>query len=355
MSIHRPILITLAPSTAIVKKTDTGALQTGMTRSLIILHPGSLGDVLLAVPAMRGLRARHPGQDMLLIARDPVSRLLKACGVIKDWMSFEGPAGVGLFSKGVQLTRELETWLNSCEVAVAWMQDSEEALRAILQGFNIPQIRIQSPSSLALQARHQRHRFLETVEGLVDDGLSDTFIQIPSRFVEEGTACLQRLGIPRGQTFVLVHPGSGSAHKCLNSESLAVIIQSLDKKGLLPVVIEGPADQNAVGHVLKASSRRPLILRNLDLTTLAGVLVQARCFLGHDSGVTHLAALLGVRTIAVFGPTDPDRWAPTGGHVMIVRGPSCLCRSWEAVQQCHGKSCLDVSLDEILSSLGVSG
>jgi heptosyltransferase-3 len=339
----------------IVRKTDTEILQTGMTRSLIILHPGSLGDVLLAVPAMRRLRAQYSRLDPLLIARDPVSRLLEACGVIKDWMSFEGPAGVGLFSKGVQLPRELETWLSHCEVAVAWMEDREEALRAIFQGFNIPQIRIQSPSSLTLQARHQSHRFLETVEGLVEDGLSDKFIQIPSCFVEEGTACLQRLGVPQGQTFVLVHPGSGSAHKCLNSESLAVIIQSLDGKGLLPIVIEGPADQNAVGHVLKASGRRPLVLRNLDLTTLAGVLVQARCFFGHDSGVTHLAALLGVRSIAVFGPTDPDRWAPIGDHVTIVRGPSCLCRSWEAVQQCHEKPCLAVSLDQILTSLRVSG
>lgn len=326
-----------------------------MTRSLIILHPGSLGDVLLAVPAIRRLRARHSGQDMLLIARDAVSRLLKACGVINDWMSFEGPAGVGLFSRGVQLPHELEAWLKRCEVAVAWLEDSEGALRATFQGFNIPQIRIQSPSSLTLQATHQSHRFLETVEGHAVDGLSDWFIEVSPAIIESSGACLERLGVPQGRTFVLVHPGSGSVHKCLKSESLAVIIQSLDEEGLLPIVIEGPADQHALERLLKASSRRPLILRNLDLTTLAGVLVQARSFLGHDSGVTHLAALLGVRTVAVFGPTDPDRWAPIGDHVTIVRGPSCLCRSWETVQQCHEKPCLDISLGQILTSLGASG
>ena len=322
-----------------------------MTRSLILLHPGSLGDVLLAVPAIRRLRARFAGRDTLLIARDSVSRLLVACGVIDEWMSWEGPAGAGFLSRGVPLPREIEAWLSRCDVAVAWMEDNEDALRAAFQEFGVTQVRIQSPFSLALRARHQSHRFLETVEEPADDGPSDRFIQVPPRFVEEGAVCLERIGIPRGRKFVLVHPGSGSAHKCLNPETIGGTIQRLDQKGLLPVVIEGPADHHAVERVLEVSNRRPLILRHLDLTTLAGVLVPSRFFLGHDSGVTHLAALLGVPTIAVFGPTDPDRWAPLGDHVTIVRGPSCLCRSWEAVRQCHEKPCLGVPEDQILTSL----
>ena len=325
-----------------------------MTRSLVILHPGSLGDVLLAVPAIRRLRARYSGRDTLLIARDSISRFLVACGVVDHWMSWEGSAGVGLFSRGVPLSRELETWLIRCDFAVAWMDDNEGALLANLQEFNVSHIRIQSPSSLTLHARHQSHRFLETVEEPANDGISDRFIQVPPNVIEEGTVCLERIGVPQGRPFALVHPGSGSEHKCLKPETIAAIIPRLDQKGLLPVVIEGPADRNAVERVLQAIRPRPPMLRSLDLTTLAAVLVQARLFLGHDSGVTHLAALLGVRTVAIFGPTDPDRWAPLGDHVTIVRGPPCLCRSWDAVRQCHEKPCLGVSTGQILTSLGVS-
>lgn len=322
-----------------------------MTRSLVILHPGTLGDVLLAVPAIRRFRARYSDRDMLLIARDSIGRLLVACGVLKAWMSMEGPAGVGLFSKGGQLPHELERWLNRCDAAIAWLEDSENALRANLQEFHIPKVRIQSPASPTLRARHQSHRFLETVEESIVDDASDRFIQVPPTLFEAGRSCLERLGVPRGQACVLVHPGSGSTHKCLDPATLALIIHHLDQKGLVPVVIEGPADQNAVGRMLEVSRRRPLVLRDLDLTTLAGVLVQARVFLGHDSGVTHLAALLGVHTVAVFGPTDPGRWAPIGAHVTIVQGPSCLCRSWDDVRQCHEKPCLGVSPDQIFMSL----
>ena len=326
-----------------------------MTRSLVIVHPGSLGDVLLAVPAIRRLGARNNGREILLVAQESISRLLIACGIINGWMSLEGPAGAGLFSKGASLPCKLKMWLNRCDIAVAWMDDNEGTLRAIFEEFAVAEVRIQSPFSPALHRRHQSHRFLEKVEEPPDDGSLERFIQVPPNLVEEGTACLERIGIPRGRPFVLVHPGSGSAHKCLHPITIADIIQRLDQKGLLTVVIEGPADQHAVEHVLKVIRPRPPILRNLELTALAGILVQAGFYLGHDSGVTHLAALLGVRTVAVFGPTDPARWRPLGDHVTIVRGPSCLCPSWDDVRECHEKPCLGVPTDQIFTSLEASG
>ncbi|RMH06065.1 MAG: glycosyltransferase family 9 protein, partial [Nitrospirae bacterium] len=74
-------------------------------------------------------------------------------------------------------------------------------------------------------------------------------------------------------------------------------------------------------------------------------------FLGHDSGLTHLAAVLGVPTIALFGPTDPTRWGPRGKRVTILRGPLCQCSNWEAVQQCFPKPCLNFSVDQVLAAM----
>ncbi len=56
----------------------------------------------------------------------------------------------------------------------------------------------------------------------------------------------------------------------------------------------------------------------LNLHALATVLSRASLYVGNDSGVTHLAAALGVPTIALFGPTDPRSWAPVGPRVAIV-------------------------------------
>lgn len=56
-----------------------------------------------------------------------------------------------------------------------------------------------------------------------------------------------------------------------------------------------------------------------DLSELARWLAGARLYIGNDSGITHLAAALGVPTLALFGPTDPARWAPRGENVHFLR------------------------------------
>ena len=72
-------------------------------------------------------------------------------------------------------------------------------------------------------------------------------------------------------------------------------------------------------HGLKASSG--LVFRgNFGLKT-ARILRKAAAYVGNDSGITHLAAALGVPVAALFGPTDPNRWAPRGRDVQILMQP----------------------------------
>ncbi|MFA5058011.1 MAG: glycosyltransferase family 9 protein, partial [Opitutaceae bacterium] len=61
------------------------------------------------------------------------------------------------------------------------------------------------------------------------------------------------------------------------------------------------------------------VSENLPLPALAVQLAQCRLFLGHDSGLSHLAAAVGTPCVLLFGPTDPAMWAPPGGHVRVIR------------------------------------
>ena len=98
----------------------------------------------------------------------------------------------------------------------------------------------------------------------------------------------------------------------MNPSIWRFVTQALNEQGLPSLLLEGPADRAVMQDLLDHLSPRPILLRDLPLRLLAGVLTLADLFVGHDSGVTHLAALLGVPTVALFGPTDPARWAPRG-------------------------------------------
>jgi hypothetical protein len=89
---------------------------------------------------------------------------------------------------------------------------------------------------------------------------------------------------------------------------------------------------------------------DLPLSTVAGLLAQAALYVGHDSGLTHLAGALGLPTVAIFGPTEPTRWAPRGKLVSVIRGPACLCHDWASVTSCHEKPCLSIPFSELLTS-----
>jgi heptosyltransferase-3 len=331
------------------------SVGTAVKRAILVLHPGAFGDVLLAVPAIRILRVRFPQHETMLIASAAVSRFLLECELIDDWMALEGQACLGLFSDPVSISKELQSWLSRCDVAVLWMEDNNHALGTLFHELGVAKVRIQSPFSPRLRARHQSHRFLETLgETGGDDGSSLGTVQVPPYLLRRGHDCLEALTISRDRSLVLVHPGSGSIHKCLEPQRMALLIERLRQGGMCPLVLEGPADQDAVDRVVQFGSEPPLVLRDLDLSQLAGVLAQVTLYIGHDSGVTHLSALLGVRTIALFGPTDHHRWAPLGGHVTILRGAHCMCDSWETVKKCAEKPCIQVPIDEILTASGLA-
>ncbi|MCS6304030.1 MAG: glycosyltransferase family 9 protein [Nitrospira sp.] len=325
-----------------------------MKRTILIVHPGALGDVLLAVPAIRNLSRKFSQHETVLIAAAAVGRLLSECGVIDDWIPLEGQACLGLFSDTVSITEELQSWLNRCDAAVVWTEDKDGALGFLFQKFCIAWVQIQSPFSPVLRARHQSNRFLETLGETAGDISSERTVQVPPHLLEQGKDYLEALRISRDRSLALVHPGSGSVHKCLEPRRMASLIEQLRRGGVCPLILEGPADQDAVGHALQFMSKPPLVLRNLDLSQLAGVLAQVTFYIGHDSGVTHLSALLGVPTIALFGPTDPQRWASHGRHVTILRGAPCICESWETVKRCAEKPCLKVPIEEIQMASGLA-
>jgi ADP-heptose:LPS heptosyltransferase len=88
---------------------------------------------------------------------------------------------------------------------------------------------------------------------------------------------------------------------------------------LQTVFLLGPAELERwpASEIQQLSARS---LRDLELEPALAVLSCARGYVGNDSGITHLAAALGVSTTAIFGPTKAEHWAPLGQQVRALQG-----------------------------------
>ena len=314
-----------------------------------MIHPGGLGDVLLAVPAMVRLRTRFPNHRLMLCAEDQVAKLLLECRIIDAWTSVQGRTCAGLFAGADSVTGQLRIWLEDCDLAIGWVQDLDGKLRETLKAVGVREVVVGSPFSTTIQATHQRDRFLESINEAPSDDEGDVLLTVTEPLLHLGRACLEAAGFVIGQLLVLIHPGSGSIHKCVAPETLASVVIGVQNFGATPVVLEGPADREPAERLLQLCVNPPIVLKGLDVCTVAGLLAQARLFVGQDSGVTHMAGLMGVRTVALFGPTNPDRWAPRGTHVTVVQGASCLCQSWGDVSGCENKPCLEMPQDHLVA------
>ena len=320
-----------------------------MPRTIVMIHPGSLGDVFLAVPAMIRLRARFPNHRLVLCAEGRVASLLAACGLVDVWAPVQGLDCAGLFVGEGQSTGQVHSWLQQCDLAIGWMKDLDGKLSETLRAIGAREGIVISPFSSMILARHQRDRFLETINEGPSEDEQNVLLAVTEPVSQLGRAFLEEQGIKIGERLVVIHPGSGSAHKCVAPEILAAVVSAVQNCGAIPVLFEGPADREPIECLLPLCMNKPIVLRSFDIMTVAGVLAHADLFVGQDSGVTHLAGLMGLRTIALFGPTDPDRWAPRGIHVTVLQGSPCLCRSWDEVSRCKEKPCLEISGDHLVA------
>ncbi|NOT22765.1 MAG: hypothetical protein HOP22_08565 [Nitrospiraceae bacterium] len=313
-----------------------------MARTVVMIHPGGLGDVLLAVQAMIRMRTRFPKHRLVLCAKDQVGKLLLECRVIDAWAPAQGRDCADLFGGVESPTNQIQRWLENCDLAIGWMKDLDGTFCKTLKAAGARDVIVRSPFLDTIRATHQRDRFLETINEVPSGSQQEVLLPPTELLFDLGRACLEAEGLTTGRFLVVIHPGSGSVHKCVSPKTLASVVSGIQNFGAIPVLLEGPADHKPVERLLQLCVNRPIVLKGLDILRVAGVLAQAQLFVGQDSGVTHLAGLMGLRTVALFGPTDADRWAPWGPHVSVVQGAPCLCQSWDDVSRCETKPCLEM-------------
>jgi len=318
---------------------------------VLIVHPGTLGDVLLAVEAIREIRKAFPSHHVVWVGQSEVGEFLLGCEEVHEVMGIEGPLLSQLFTGPPHMDEHVKAMLQRCTHCVCWMTDHDERISDNLQSFGIRYI-IQSPQSSELMNVHQEERFLRTLHpwGIMAARARKRMPLFNKDFTQSESDSLRSRFSFLHTPYFVIHPGSGSRHKCLDSSLFGKIAgRLLEQSGMTLVILSGPADECRVNSFLdEIPCGNSHLLSHQSLTTVAGILKEAAFYIGHDSGISHLAAGVGTPSIVLFGPTNSAYWAPRGDHVTVIQGPACQCVDWKQVQQCPLKPCLELSVDLIL-------
>src|SRR6185436_7704716 len=124
-----------------------------------------------------------------------------------------------------------------------------------------------------------------------------------------------------GPPLAVLHPFPRFAYKMWHAEGWIATAQWLTGRGYR-VVLSGGPDAAELAYVRELARRMPPSVINaagrLTLGATGCLLSRAAVYVGPDTAVTHMAAALGVPTVALYGPTDPVKWGPwPGGHTVI--------------------------------------
>ncbi|MCS7008461.1 MAG: glycosyltransferase family 9 protein [Chthoniobacterales bacterium] len=123
---------------------------------------------------------------------------------------------------------------------------------------------------------------------------------------------------------IVIHPGSGAERKNWPIESWAILSERLLNAGWKLIFTGGEADHKKLDYLSDklAKTEKIFFLKNQPLPVVAGALKLAGNYLGHDTGISHLAAGAGCKSILFFGPTNPEVWAPPNTGTRILRPAS---------------------------------
>jgi heptosyltransferase-2 len=297
---------------------------------ILAIRGGAIGDFILTLPALKALREAYPHAHVEILGYKHIAALAENRFYAQEVRSIEHGPLSSFFAMNSDLPAELAGYFAGFDLIISYLYDPDRIFEKNLLRCGVKNL-ICGPAKIAETRGHAARQLAQPIEQLgitVADLAEQIFLSADDRQVA------QEFFQSSSQPVVAIHPGSGSKQKNWPVENWIELFSSksdLPKatrdlgdigKQLSLVVVSGEADEaQAVQLEHTWQDRDVRFAKNLPLLHLAAVL-EHTVFVGHDSGISHLAAAAGANCILLFGPTNPDVWAPRNKNVQVLNAPS---------------------------------
>lgn len=305
-------------------------VEAGAQDSIVVLRALGLGDLLTAVPALRGLRRRYPDARVMLAAPDRYRDLAMLTGAIDELLPTTKLGDVQPLAGRPALAVNLHgCGPQSIDHLLAW------GPRSVISHRHHCHPALQGPRWQP--ELHEVHRWCALLEWA---GIS----------CDPTDLILDRPPLPRDQTgAVVIHPGASAPARQWPPDRFAAVAAALRDEGY-DILITGSSDEFGLAHAVADAASLPrtaVVSGLLDLPALTALISDSRLVICGDTGVAHLAAATSTASVVLFGPTSPRHWGP--------RGPAPVAALWagrggDPHAAVPHEGLLSITVDHVLSA-----
>jgi heptosyltransferase II len=313
-----------------------------------------VGDAIMAIPALRAVRAKFPEAHMAILARPYVADIYRGQELGDELIAYDWKGKHAGFAGRKRLAAELRgrkfdaalLLQNAFDAAwLAWRAKIPQRIGYARDGRSwllTHAIKVPAPGEIPA---HEKFYYLELVRraGWLTELGDDKFIPLRVS-AEEAAAAEEKLRVAGSRGEVLrIAVGAGASYgsaKCWPPGRFAAALNDLMARVEAEVIFFGTPTEVAVTDAIAAKLKRPAInlTGRTNIAELAALLSRCQIFLGNDSGAMHVAAAVGLPVVAVFGPTDPFGTAPVTSRCTIVQEKPycspCFLRSCPTDHRC---------------------
>lgn len=278
-----------------------------------MIRGGAIGDFILTLPAISALRQQFPETTLEVLGYPHIVELAMAGGLVDRAEHIEAAGLASFFARNGQLSESIAEYFSEFDVIVSYLYDPDEIFRTNV-GRCSPAQFIAGP-----------HRPDEAM-GIP---ASQVYLKPLERLAIFNADPVPRLAVKPAQVperQLVLHPGSGSPRKNWAESNWSELLQLLVNETTLNLLLAGGEAEGERLQRLAATlpPARTRVAQSRPLARLASLLQSSVGFVGHDSGVTHLAAALGLPGLVLWGETVESIWRPPSTRMRVLRASGGL-------------------------------
>ncbi len=281
-----------------------------MTRGkILVIRGGAIGDFILTLPALAAVRQQFPQAHLEVLGYPHIVQLAQAGGLVDRVQAIEARGLAGFFARNGELSEDLRDYFSEFNIILSYLYDPDEIFKTNVARCSRGQFITGPHRPDETNVIHATNVFLKPLERLA---IFDADATPRLVFSHQPSTLNHQLAL---------HPGSGSERKNWPEENwVELIARLINETPLNLLLVGGEAEGERLQRLAAAlPPMRCVVAKNVPLVELAQRMKCCRGFVGHDSGITHLAAALGLPTTVLWADTVEEIWRPQGTHVTVLR------------------------------------